>query len=428
HMYMINILADRLSLAPSSVEDFILDAPSLDAFDKFFAEGGSKSIFFVFQEADIPGIECGRSYRGLGKGRTTLRLVLANLSETCLMGQCCFFVRTRNNISVTRENIHKVSFLRESLYGLLNGIENTFSCILPALDAEQHQGVLNKLRHGEKFKNNFMFTIKNCLGSLDDLQVRYEDIVHLTEVTDIDFSKVTCLNDMKAAAADLKIVRRFEEILMTWYQEIDQVLLETDQLRRLDDSAGPLSELEHWKRMSQKFNSVINHIKSSECKAVIMVLNIGKSKTIKMWRELYAKVTDHVNEAKDNVKFLGTLEKVCQPLYISDPVSIIKSLQNVFNAIHMIYNVSLYYNTDEKIAILFVKITNQMLNSCRAYLTENGQCQIWDHNPETLTQKMQVMTCRDRLQVTCALCSFLHIYNSYLPKMYCVLLEYFGTI
>lgn len=53
-------------------------------------------------------------------------------------------------------------------------------------------------------------------------------------------------------------------------------------MRKEADNSGPLTELEHWKCMSAKFNSIIEQIKGSDCRAVINILNVGHSKLLKV--------------------------------------------------------------------------------------------------------------------------------------------------
>lgn len=73
------------------------------------------------------------------------------------------------------------------------------------------------------------------------------------------------------------------QLLVLFYLYLShQVLLESDQLRKTDDFAGPLCELQYWQKMSLRFNSIVSHVKGPECKAVVMVLHISRSKLMKV--------------------------------------------------------------------------------------------------------------------------------------------------
>ena len=109
-----------------------------------------------------------------------------------------------------------------------------------------------------------------------------------------------------------------------------------------------------------------------------------------------ARITDAANEAKDNVRYLYTLDKFFSTLDKNNPVNIsnriysskdlfVLVLQNaiaenipsLMNAIRMIHSISQYYNSSERMTSLFVKITNQMINTCKRYI-KNGNTRLWD--------------------------------------------------
>ncbi|KAF6113475.1 hypothetical protein HJG60_003938 [Phyllostomus discolor] len=392
YKYIFEILSENLGLDIVAVEELILDCPSLDPFSYFLMKDGSKTLKFLYQEGDAPGIECGRIIAGVTKGAKMMRLYIDNAAPDKLKGLCIFFVRCQNDTLINTKNIHEeVLFtVLDASKGLLIGIRNMLAKIfLPAILATNNWGALNQSKQGESEKHIFTETINRYLSFLDGARISIEGTVKLKKIDNIDFSKLHAFEDVTVAASNSETVRQLEDVLMIWYKQIEQVLIESEQMRKEADDSGPLTELEHWKRMSAKFNYIIEQIKGSSCKAVINVLNVAHSKLLKNWRDLDARITDTANESKDNVRYLYTLEKVCQPLYNYDLVSMAHGIQNLINAIRMIHSVSRYYNTSERMTSLFIKVTNQMVTASKAYITDGGINHVWDQETPLVLKKIQ---------------------------------------
>jgi len=61
-----------------------------------------------------------------------------------------------------------------------------------------------------------------------------------------------------------------------------QALVQSQQLRRGTDVAGPNEELGYWRRLYTEFSSIISHIESDYVKSFIQFLTEAKSKVIKV--------------------------------------------------------------------------------------------------------------------------------------------------
>ena len=51
------------------------------------------------------------------------------------------------------------------------------------------------------------------------------------------------------------MVEKMEEVMMKWSRQIEQVLVESEQIRREADNIGPVAELNYWKSRMAKFNT-----------------------------------------------------------------------------------------------------------------------------------------------------------------------------
>ncbi|NXR45576.1 DYH8 protein, partial [Hippolais icterina] len=395
YKYMFEVLGAIAGLDVTTVEEMILDVPTFDPFDSFFAKGGRKSLKIFYQEGDARGAECGRIIPGVEKGSRILQFYVEKTPDK-IKGLCLYFVRYKNDTPINEKTIHEeISFgVLDASDGLLPGVKDVLEkAFLPAILETSNWGNLGQSKEDTKTKQHFVETIKKYISFLGGAAASIEGTVELKKIDYIDFSELQTFDKITAAADNSDTVHQLEEVLMIWYRQIEHVLIESKQLRREAKDSGPLMELENWKYMSAKLNFIIEQIKGQNCKAVINVLKVAHSKILKTWQELDGRITDAANESKDNVKYLSRLEKACQPLYTTDVVLMTQGIPNLIKSVQMIYRVSKYYNTSERITSLLIKVTNQMVTSCKAYITDAGLNRLWDQETPIVIGKINECIC-----------------------------------
>ncbi|XP_007952391.1 dynein axonemal heavy chain 5 [Orycteropus afer afer] len=396
HNYLFAIVASCVDLNKAEVEDAILEGNQIERIDQLFVAGGLRHLMFYYQ--DVEAAETGQlgpsGGTNLASGKIKKpKVFVTEGKDVALTGVCVFFIRTDPSKVITPENIHReLSFnvLDTADGGLLNSMRRLLSDIfIPALKATDHGwGERDSLQEVSSIRQDFLCSLEGFVSVLAGAQESLKEKVNLQKCDIFELKNLREPIDYLAVANNPETLEKIEGCMKVWIKQTEQVLAENNQLRTEADDLGPRAELEHWKKRLSKFNCLVDQLKGPDVKAVLAVLAAARSRLLKAWREMDVRITDAANEAKDNVRYLYTLEKCCDPLYSSDPISMIDAIPTLINAIKMIYSISHYYNTSEKITSLFVKVTNQMISACKAYITNNGTASIWNQPQDVVVEKI----------------------------------------
>ena len=276
---------------------------------------------------------------------------------------------------------------------MLGGFEWYLSKImLPHLRRQTDWGQLNHMgRAGQNKINHFLESVDRFIQCLRSSQKSIAAAFKLEE-PDIGYNLDVALQDYElnpsGGVGNSDFIEKLEGLVKVWCRQINEVLTESEQIRKEADDIGPSAELDHWKQRMTKFDSLLTAISVKRVKQIIAVLIKHKSKIIKTWTELDRRVSDAANEAEDNVKYLSTLDQYLGPLSTSDPVAMKELLPNLINSIRMIHTISRYYNTSERMTSLFVKVTNQMIKSCRSYIMQGSSGKIWDQDENDVLSRI----------------------------------------
>lgn len=97
---------------------------------------------------------------------------------------------------------------------------------------------------------------------------------------------------------------------------------------------------------------------------IVKVLSLSGSSYLAPFLQLKERIQQEAVAAEDNVRFLACLEGPCQQLSKATPQQIPALLPQVLNCIRMVWSLSRYYNTPERIVSLLQKLSNEIINRC----------------------------------------------------------------
>ncbi|KAL4712627.1 hypothetical protein ACJJTC_007924 [Scirpophaga incertulas] len=389
------LLENAAAILNKSIEyvmDGVFDADiHIELLDSAVVDGGRNCI--VLCDALLPPLKM-ESGRYVPNQRAWMeRTYISDASTIGTEGRCVAMYRIKNK-AIDIKNVAEEYFLvyfnmNPETDNVVSGIYKTMSNIYaPALQVCKAWGDINPPNprsddiirtYVSKIMLFFDYLAKTKIDLDCCTKFKVNMILYEEELSDQD--------KMKAAVTKTHVLEEICSFVKQWMKQITMVLVQSQQLRREPSNIGPLAELDHWRRQLTTFTSIIEHIKSDPCQMYIHTLIRAKSKLIKKWRLLDNQVTDYYNEAYDNVKYLYALEKYCEPLYRCDPLTMQQFIPGLLYTVRMIYATSRYYNTTKQISTLLVKVTNQILNMCMEYLTNNGKKTIWNQDKHNFIKK-----------------------------------------
>ncbi|KAL4232681.1 hypothetical protein ACF0H5_007369 [Mactra antiquata] len=372
---------------PTLLEDFMIEDITLAKINKFLRAGGPCRLFFYCEKPET-GVLSTRELHVTG--------TLASLKDTNLEHvNILYFLRNRVDKDVDGTRMERDIFCGELKHNTIETLTTLLSDVyIPLVKAQKDWGECNADGQTQLMNNmdKFLTALNESTASLQSskqMMLKQPDHVVLN-----DFKQ------QRAAALDPQLIAQYEELVTEWMNTIEAVLTDTSDERFMDPNAGPLSELERWRRRQRLLTNITEQLKGKECKAVIGVLITAKSRLLKKWKTIDAAITDGMNDTKDKVKFLESLKRHFDQLYSVDstPSTIINTaIPGLANSVKQMDSISRYYARTGFLGLMFTKVTNQLVMACKEYiknctLTMEDDDLLWDRIQEEIEHRDHATT------------------------------------
>ena len=156
-------------------------------------------------------------------------------------------------------------------------------------------------------------------------------------------------------AKDAHTVSTLEAAMEDWGRLISGTV--DEQLKKAPLGNGPLAEIDFWKERNSGLNSLYEQLKLPSVQKILAVLKHSNVPSYSNFEYRRSELSKYFLEAKDNVKFLNTLERHLKNLtHGSNFTIVLETIPGLMNSLRMVWVISRHYNTDERMVPLMERI------------------------------------------------------------------------
>jgi dynein heavy chain len=194
----------------------------------------------------------------------------------------------------------------------------------------------------QKFINHIDLTIRQIEG---EVRLKMPEVELPEDLTGIENNEL--------------LVLTLETAVYDWETQIAEGLEALN--RRVPKGDGPLAEIDYWKERNISLSGIFEQTKQEKAKRILEILTHIESPAASSFESQRQDLAKFYNEAKDNVRFLSTLERHFKNICYGSSFHIVsETLPSMMNALRMIWIISRHYNKDERMVPLMERIAYEL--------------------------------------------------------------------
>ena len=167
-----------------------------------------------------------------------------------------------------------------------------------------------------------------------------------------------------ATLEDTYVVSLIENALESWTAVIANAI-EVEHQKMTKTHRSPLGEIEFWRERNASLSALYDQISTPKVQLMIQVMKLVDNPQLVSFNFHFGELSKLYLEAKDNVKFLTTLERHFRHISEGSYQTILETMQSMVNGLRMVWVISRHYNTDERMAPLMETIAETLARRVR---------------------------------------------------------------